>query len=364
MLFNILFYFFYFQIVKSHDLIKAIYEAIEYFQMYYKNELLVSLTLAMIGWIAFLYQVVINSSISFNMDRRIFTFGIILIVLIIAYNLLQHTPLVVTGYFILPVVVWMVVIANNHGKILQAFIRNPNHIMIATVCIAFAELLVYSFFERKILSLALILYTGSITAYALRRKLEPKLKTLKYFSSAVCLGLFPLLRVVDKDNKNSILLALGTIFWIFRSMDYVYLKRSSKISIIQTSLLFFGGLFILYVVFHLDEGNDLEFYHQITSWFLLASPILIIFGPLNMEIKLKLIGNGFSIAYILMSVSYEPLFLLSFFVHIYSWIEMELIIFRRMKQLKDLSFENLIDERRRQVDHNDIRCVLVFVSQS
>lgn len=82
-----------------------------------------------------------------------------------------------------------------------------------------------------------------------------------------------------------------------------------------------------------------------------------------MEIRLKSIGNGLSLPFILMSLSYEPLFLLSFFVHVFSWVEMELIIFRRRKLLKEFEFEKLKDERRREVDFNDVRCVLVFVSE-
>jgi Phosphatidylinositolglycan class N (PIG-N) len=156
--------------------------------------------------------------------------------------------------------------------------------------------------------------------------------------------------------------ALGTIFWIFRSMDYVYLKRSDRISVWQTLLLFSGGLFTLYLVFHLEASNDLEIYQQVFSWILLCSPILIMFGSLNIEIRLKSIGNALSLPYILMSLSYEPLFLISFFVHIFSWVEMELIVYRRMKQLKDFHFENCRDNRRREIDFNDIRCVMVFVS--
>lgn len=156
--------------------------------------------------------------------------------------------------------------------------------------------------------------------------------------------------------------ALGTVFWIFRSMDYVYLKRSDRISILQTILLFSGGLFVLYLVFHLEAGNDLEDYQQIVSWILLFSPLLIVFGSLNMEIRLKSIGNGLSLPFLLMSLSYEPLFLISFYAHIMSWVEMELIIYRRMKQLKDFEFEALRDNRRREIDFNDVRCVLVFVS--
>lgn len=145
-------------------------------------------------------------------------------------------------------------------------------------------------------------------------------------------------------------------------MDYVYLKRSDRISIWQTVLLFSGGLFTLYLVFHLEASNDLETYQQIVSWFLLCSPILIMFGSLNIEIRLKSIGNALSLPYLLMSLSYEPLFLISFFVHIFSWVEMELIVYRRMKQLKDFHFENCRDNRRREIDFNDIRCVMVFVS--
>lgn len=144
-------------------------------------------------------------------------------------------------------------------------------------------------------------------------------------------------------------------------MDYVYLKRSDRISRLQTFVLFSSGLFILYLVFHLEHDNDLEKYQQIISWIILFSPLLIVFGSLNMEIRLKTIGNGLALPFILMSLSYEPLFLISFYAHIFSWVEMELLIYRRQKQLKDFDFEALKDNRRREVDFNDIRCVMVFM---
>lgn len=193
-------------IVKSHSMIALIYEGIDFYQMYYKNELLVSLTLAMVGWIALLYQFVMTSRISFKIDLKILTVGAITTLIIIAYNLLQRAPLVVVGYFILPIFMWMLVFSNNQDKTLQKFFSNIYQIGIAIMCIVVSEILVFSFFERKILSVVLLLYTGSIVAYAFRKKLEPKLKTLKYFCSAVCLGIFPLLKVVDKDTKNSVLL--------------------------------------------------------------------------------------------------------------------------------------------------------------
>lgn len=193
-------------IVKSHNMIALIYEGIDFYQMYYKNELLISLTLAMVGWIALLFQFVMTSKVSFLIDLKILTVGGLTAFIIVTYNMLQHAPLVVIGYFILPIFVWMFVLSNNKEKLLQKFFGNFNQIGIAIICIVAAEVLVFSFFERKILSVVLLLYTGTSVAYAIRKKLEPKLKTLKYFSSAVCLGIFPLLKVVDKDTKNSVLL--------------------------------------------------------------------------------------------------------------------------------------------------------------
>lgn len=143
-------------------------------------------------------------------------------------------------------------------------------------------------------------------------------------------------------------------------MDYVYLKRSDRISVIQTILLFSGGLFVLYLVFHLEANQELELWQQVISWIILCSPFMIVFGSRNMEIKLKSIGSGLSLPYILMSLSYEPLFLISFFVHIFSWVETELIICRRLKQLKDLEFDNS-SGRKRDVDFNDVRTAMVFV---
>lgn len=193
-------------IVQSNKMITAIYEGIDFYQMYYKNELLVALTISMAGWIVMLYQYIMHSSVTLKMSWKVVVAGGACANTIVAYNLLQKAPLVVIGYFLLPILVWMVVLSNNEDKILQKFLKSKNQVLIGVVCITTAELLVFSFFQRKILSLMLLGYVGAITVYAIRRKLQPKLKILKYFSSAVCLGIFPLLRVVEKDTKNPILL--------------------------------------------------------------------------------------------------------------------------------------------------------------
>ncbi|CRK91121.1 CLUMA_CG004809, isoform A [Clunio marinus] len=348
-------------IVKSNKFITLLLNGIDFYQMYYKNELLLAVTISIVGWIALLYLYIMTSEMTLRIEEKYLKIGSFLIIVIATYNFCQKVPIQAIGYFLLPIIIWMIVLSNNRRKALQSFMTNKHHILTALMCIIAAEFLVFSFFQRKILSLLLLGYSGIVTTYAIRKNLQPKLKVFKYFSSAVCLGIFPLLKVVEKDTKNLFLLALGTVFWIFRSMDYVYLKRYDRTSVVQTVLLFCGGLFVLFLVFHLEAGNDLEDYQRIISWIVLISPFVTFWGSVNMEIRLKAIGNGLCLPFILMSLSYEPLFLISFYSHIMSWVEMELVLFRRSKQLKDFKFEHLKDNRRREIDINDVRCVLVFM---
>ena len=193
-------------IVKSNNMITAIYDGIDFYLNFYKNELLVALTLSMIGWIVLLYQFIMKSKISLRMGSKTLLVGGISAAAVAGFNILQHAPPIVIGYFVLPIFIWMLVAANNQEKILQKFFESRGHPLIALGTVVVAELLVFSFFQRKILSLMLIGYVGAITAYTIKKKLQPKLKILKYFSSAVCLGIFPLLKVVEKDTKNPILL--------------------------------------------------------------------------------------------------------------------------------------------------------------
>lgn len=193
-------------IVQSNKMITAIYDGIDFYQMYYKNELLVSLTLAMVGWILLLCQYIATSKISLIINLKVFIIGCTLALAVIAYNILQGAPFIVIGYFLLPIAIWMILLGNEHVATLRKFVQNKNQILIGFACLIVAELLVFSFFQRKVLSLMLLGYVGAITTYAIKKKLTPKQKILKYFSSAVVLGIFPLFRVVEKDTKNSILL--------------------------------------------------------------------------------------------------------------------------------------------------------------
>lgn len=60
----------------------------------------------------------------------------------------------------------------------------------------------------------------------------------------------------------------GTIFWILKSLDYTFLKRYDKLSIIQSTVMFSGGLFFMYLVIAFSNDNGINIYQQAVSWIL------------------------------------------------------------------------------------------------
>ncbi len=71
---------------------------------------------------------------------------------------------------------------------------------------------------------------------------------------------------------------LGTIFWIFKSLDYVYLKRFTRVLLLQSVLMFVGGLFFLYLVVNFSNNIEIGFYQQLFAWILCKFSWFILFG--------------------------------------------------------------------------------------
>ncbi len=129
------------------------------------------------------------------------------IFIIFTIFIVQHTPTVVIAYFILPIPIWMVVLKDHTQiSVVKKLITSKTLLCCIILCLLVAEVSVFSFFQRKVLSAALFSYSLIITFVAMRRKVGTKMKIVKYFSSSVCLGIFPLLPIVEKDTKHSFLL--------------------------------------------------------------------------------------------------------------------------------------------------------------
>lgn len=180
-------------------------ESIEFYQQYYKYELLLCLAITMSGWIYLLLQQLYTREHSNYRGSKSQQLAILLVTIIvfalIFFNYIQNTPTMVTLYFILPVITWyFVYVRKNVAKF-----PNSSRIKIFIgifILLVTTELMIISFFHRNYLSIILIghcLYEMSISN-------SNRWMNIKLFVSTLALAVFPALPSVEKDSKENYLL--------------------------------------------------------------------------------------------------------------------------------------------------------------
>jgi GPI ethanolamine phosphate transferase 1 len=184
-------------------MISTALEAIDYYQTYYKFELLVSNTLAMLGWIVILIFELTSGRVEAVAVKYRKKIGAIvggLAAIIVFFNFLQHTPAVATVYFTLPVFVWGVVAAYALESLNSRTLATL--LVFVSVYVVAAAVLVYSFFDRRILSVFLAvncLYQISTSS------VDWWLKGT-WAASTLCLFVFPMLPIIKKNAEHPLLL--------------------------------------------------------------------------------------------------------------------------------------------------------------
>jgi hypothetical protein len=64
---------------------------IEFYQNYYKFDLLVALTLTMVGWIIILCQYVLTANINFVFKKKVILVGCLVALLVVVFNLSEYS---------------------------------------------------------------------------------------------------------------------------------------------------------------------------------------------------------------------------------------------------------------------------------
>lgn len=96
-----------------------------------------------------------------------------------------------------------------------------------------------------------------------------------------------------------------------------------------------GSLNYLWIIYDLNAQNGLSEVKQLISWIvLLVSFVLPTISPNSFRDRLMAIMSSLALPYALMSLSYEPLFLMTFTSNIYYWVSM---IYTDKKQLYAVS---------------------------
>ncbi|XP_055594011.1 GPI ethanolamine phosphate transferase 1 [Uranotaenia lowii] len=347
------------QVISLADvMIDVTTDAIDFYHTYYKYELLISMTISMVGWICNVVLKLLNKPIKLtftNSPYNITICGIML--LIVVFNTLQGTPALVIFYFVLPCIIWMPVLPNH--QLLTELISFKS-VKRTITFIGLLELCVFSFFHRQILSLLLVMITVYLV-YCLKQRSYNINSCWIIVISNLALSTFPMIPVVDKDAHNSQLLVLGLVMWLLTSAyiviksseNLVFLIAQSIVSIILATNMVFSIIFI-------EKGHTLNILNQTMSWVLLVVAVIIpLLSTTNLSNRIKIVMLNMACPYLMLSLSYEPLFLLVYCISLYCWIFLETKL-QAQQELSRFSFRSNFPVYK-IVDVEDIRRSFMFV---
>uniref|UniRef100_A0A1Q3FC79 GPI ethanolamine phosphate transferase 1 n=1 Tax=Culex tarsalis TaxID=7177 RepID=A0A1Q3FC79_CULTA len=346
---------------KLDILVQTTLEAIDFYQTYFKYELKLSFSLSMLGWILIVIGYVMDIRNMYKDITRKYKFGAMLsLTAVYGYNSLQNNPQLVIIYFVLPILLWTPVSANLNK---YSIVINRKIIAQAVSFVGCIELCVISFFERKVLSVLLIIVIIFYTKQLIKCRGEGGLSII--LATVCCnsvLAIFPLFPVVEKDSNNPILLILGVLSWTFVNFKLIrkYIDNT-LIRHLQTLVCLLHPLNIMYSIYEVERGSHVPILSKLFSWtFAGTSLCLPLITKTLVTNRLASIIMNLSGIYAMLSLSYEPLFLLFFCMSLVTWILAEQILSDDIKEITTLSFINNICSYK-SVDFEDFRRSLIFV---
>ncbi|XP_073845809.1 phosphatidylinositol glycan anchor biosynthesis class N [Musca autumnalis] len=307
----------------SYRLMESALKGIEYYFGYYRWPLLAATTATFVGFMGILLKLLLIGSGSsdggnnhskwhikqFPHRNRLLVIGIGL--LILSFCLLQQLPISVSIYLLLPTVVWYFFVTTRSQSLNKLF-----SIKQLLVLIACSELLVYSFFDRRAISLGFLLFT-------LYEKLNRKSfsdNKLKFFIGLL-LGLilivFPLLPN-SVGYSHNLLIYLGIALTILRSF-LVKVPLNIGDRIVALLALTNGAL----CIYRHSQQHGLLLVSQILSWSFLAYILVVLVRPSQLSLKQRLERLIFLLTslYCLFCTSYEAVFVLLLITELMSSVD-------------------------------------------
>ncbi|XP_075169933.1 phosphatidylinositol glycan anchor biosynthesis class N [Haematobia irritans] len=298
----------------TNDLMRAALHGIEYYFGYYRWLLLLATAATIIGFLAQLISLLV---VDYRVPKRskqtargneMLMLGLGLLVL--SFCMLQKLALVVSFYLLLPVAVWYYFIVSKRGNFCIIF--NTKQVLLLVTC---SELLVYTFFERRAISLGFLLFTlfEKIQKEAYRNKAKFLLELLQI----VALSVFPLLPISVGYSNNGLLL-LGIFLTIVRS----HIVKNA-ISIWDRLIIYTTLANACICIYMHSQQMGIFLISQLISWAYLVYVLVSLLRSLKLSLKHRLERMIFLLTslYSMFCTSYEALFILLLLTELISSID-------------------------------------------
>ncbi|ANB14247.1 Mcd4p [Sugiyamaella lignohabitans] len=335
-------------IIKAEELMVLGLKGLRYLQTYNWLFLRSLVTTGFLGWIGYattsffhLFVIDSNPSLSHRSVIRVITVGVLAILCGLLYH--QESPIHFYLYAIFPAFFWDQIFENAAiltGGIKSLVSSSPtkNKTQTSVFSLVFLvglfEAIVYGYFYREIFSLCFGI--AAMWPWIQDFKIALKNIWLSAFWALLCiiLAIFTILPVLKVESIEQIV-AAGVLMTLIGLYYTVHLGNRLRLSI--TSLVLCGvqlGLIILSVIVtrssvkSLQARQGLPVGNQIVGWLVLVGslivPFLNYFSPVSdYRYRLLTLFMAFSPTFVLLTISYEGLFYVSFFAILVVWLEFE-----------------------------------------
>ncbi|KAL5022630.1 hypothetical protein ScPMuIL_001785 [Solemya velum] len=373
-------------ITNSQNMIRLALKGLRYYQTYDRFYLGVSIVFGYLGWMAYILGLVlketnlIKPSIKLDLVHQPFWkskkaikgFFSVFSFFVITLLAVQSLPWSNYLYCLVPVLLWMSILLN-----VDVFIEAARHVyempgawrglVVIVVCMLGLELLVWGFFNRQLLSIGLICI--SLWGPFNWSNVSKTLAGWCIFS--MLLSYFPSLPVVGRETNYNLVFIAGVIAFICGLFSKIRSEASAKgkyshIINLQLVLVLVATVIVRHTSYSIGAKLGLPVVNQLISWAILVTSFsLPVLCSTAVNERMLSIGLAVIPPYILLSTTYEALFVVVLCGLLFFWHQMELEV---SIDLTDgagvLDFVNnslSTVEEERNIRITDIRRALFFI---
>lgn len=325
----------------TSDLYDVAAEGIDYYQKYYRRPLFAAISLSYIGFVVLLSTRLL---INFTFLAQVEPLGgvvtlilnvttLVTVVLVAISTLGQNVPLHFLCYYSAPVIVWHLTL-RDVLRVRLANVQSGNRYLTVLKILfplVVLELLVGAFFDRRVLSVAIFL----VCLYQLVRispSSQPLYLKVAWIFMNLVLAAFTFQPSVSKDRNSTLVLAAGflasgvqaaTSFAGRRQQAPESSLRATVSCCLFPAYLAVSGVCVAASANYTGLVDSSKV--QMVSWtvFLSGLPLSLLLSRPNLLPRLSSLLGALLSSYILLSLSYEGLFLLALIGTLTIWLIME-----------------------------------------
>ncbi|MCJ1331971.1 Glycosyl phosphatidyl inositol anchor synthesis [Thelotrema lepadinum] len=343
---------------RSQALMQLGLEGLRYLQTYDWLFLRALVTVGYLGWMAFAMTTVIDLHVlhgKIETSRSNTTVGFAASILVGLYSMLivQKSPLFYYAYVTMPVIFWEEVIARRHALLaarhsLLGHIKTKMDVFLLIVktvgFICFLQSLVISYFYREMYSAIYIAAILWPLFYDKSFIMANKLLIANWAIGCVLMSTFTLLPANKIEDPNMVLLGgflmlcVGVFYLMYEEqLTSANSKATSAPIALEWSRIIIGvqsGLILLAMavtrssITSLQAKKGLPLGNQIVGWIVLVLSLSLPFlhrkyPKTHYVHRLAIIFLTFSPLFVILTISYEGMFYLSFCITLVAWVRLE-----------------------------------------